>query len=173
MPLSYFALSISFCFLCLGIDAMFKKEHDLCSRFISVSLVANMISMFSFVFPTPTVTAEPAPAVVAADTHRGGNGISAHRVGNGITDTAHKLEETAKRVEAHVDTMNDTADRIILNLAEIKVMLTCPEASPLFPWLDTEQNNSSTTPLDQSFLPDAGVSPSEGAGVSSETPSDD
>lgn len=119
MPLSYIALSISFVFLFLAVDEYFKKNHDLMGRFVCVSLVANLMAMFSFIFP-----------VRVSDTHRGGNGIATAEGKvkvdpDEFSKAVEAREETHRRINEDLREMNQMTTDMLVDLGEIKGMLRC------------------------------------------------
>jgi len=124
MPVSYIALSVSFVFLFLLLDAYFSKQYDKVATFGLISMLANLVSMFTFFIVSE------APKVSAADTHRGGNGVveeetvSSHRVGNGF-------DATMVQMQSDLDESVEIADRILVDLAEIKAMLIPLDAQSL------------------------------------------
>jgi len=164
MSLSYLFLSVSFVFLVLAMDALVKKNTDNIGRFVCISLVANLVSMFSFVFPSRY-----------ADTHRGGNGVASHRVGNGaeedpndpnapkyipseiVIGATQRREQIHHRMNEDLDAMHEMTTDMLVNLAEIKAYIRC---------LDPDAFIAQSSDAGLPSLEDAGA----GAGVSSETP---
>ena len=106
MTVSYIALSVSFVFLFMAVDEYFKKNHDLMGRFVCVSLVANLISMFSFVFPTPS-TAQASEETITKE----------------ISEAVTAREETHRRINEDLKSMNEMATDMLVDLGEIKGML--------------------------------------------------
>lgn len=168
MSLSYLFLSVSFVFLVLALDALVKKNHDNIGRFVCISLVANLVSMFSFAMPSnrpqrdtldlPDHNAErDAPRVVPSEM---------------IIGATQRREAIHHRMNDDLDAMNEMTTNMLINLAEIKGMLRCLDREKYPPFVD-----GGILPLapiiQESDLglssDDAGLSPDAGAGVS-ETP---
>lgn len=130
MTVSYIALSVSFVFLFMAVDEYFKKNHDLMGRFVCISLVANLVSMFSFAFPTPS-TAQACKDTITKE----------------LSEAVTAREETHRRINEDLNAMNEMATEMLVDLGEIKGMLRSyssvqPLESSLEPSLDSADSDT-------------------------------
>ena len=160
MPFSYIFLSFSFVFLFLAMDALVKKDLDNVGRFVCISLIANLVAMFSFVFPNSrtasSVESEESKGAICQKPAR-------------FMASVNRREDIHSKMNEDLDSMNEMTTNMLVNLGEIKGMLLCLDREKYPPFVGAEI--LPLTPIIQDS--DLGLSSEDadsGAGVSSDTP---
>lgn len=122
MSLSYLFLSISFVFLFLAMDALYNKNLDNVGRFVCISLIANLVAMFSFVLPT-----RPQDDVLDIPDHNVPENRDTARVipKDMIIGATERRERIHHRMNEDLNSMNEMTTEMLIDLAEIKGMLRC------------------------------------------------
>lgn len=159
MSFSYIFLSFSFVFLFLAMDALARKEFDNVGRFVCISLVANLVAMFSFVLPTRS------SSDVEAKERKG----EVCQKPEHFMASVNRREKIQDRMSDDLDAMNNMATDMLVNLGEIKGMLLCLDREKYPPFINKE-----VTPLapiiQDSDLGASSEDADSGAGASSDTP---
>ncbi len=126
MSLSYLFLSVSFVFLVLAMDALVKKNTDNIGRFVCISLVANLVSMFSFVMPSN----RPQRDALDIPDHNAERDAPKYIPSEIVIGATQRREQIHHRMNEDLDAMNEMTTEMLVNLAEIKGYIRCldPEA---------------------------------------------
>ena len=165
MSFSYIFLSFSFVFLFLAMDALVKKDLDNVGRFVCISLIANLVAMFSFVFPNSRSQRD-------LPDHNTPEARDSARVipKNLIIGATERRREIHHRMNDDLDAMNEMTTNMLVNLGEIKGMLRCLDRTKYPPFVSGEILPLAPSIQDSDLglsSEDAGSDAASGAGASS------
>lgn len=165
MTFSYIFLSFSFVFLFLAMDALVNKNLDNVGRFVCISLIANLVAMFSFVFPSN----RPQRDTLDLPDHNAERDAPKYIPSEIVIGATQRREAIHHKMNEDLDAMNEMTTNMLVNLGEIKGMLHCLDRSKYPPFVDG--GILPLAPVIQDS--DLGLSSEDadsGAGVSSDTP---